>query len=280
MVVASLARFSVVCCSRTKRVERERETKTKTQTETDRDRRRAKGRTEKCVCRCFHSRFLSLVLDSSSNLERCRGWRRSLPRTTCLSGYVRVASWRLLSSPRALSSLSLPLSLPRRWRNSVLSLLFITISLCARDYCLGFFFFFLFCFFFFFRFCSQKNHLLLLLLLRLILGPMKMDCLVLLSGLQTENSGGNRAFLLRRHRHSTKMRFYCCLFPDELLAGDRSLSWGDFWGKRSSLALEILRRWRWFSLSFLLSWLQTENSGGNRVLLLRHLHSTQTSFFQ
>jgi hypothetical protein len=53
---------------------------------------------------------------------------------------------------------------------------------------------------------------------------MKMDCLVLLSGLQTENSGGNRAFFLRRHRHSTKMRFFCCLFPDNLLAGDRSLS--------------------------------------------------------
>jgi hypothetical protein len=43
----------------------------------------------------------------------------------------------------------------------------------------------------------------------------------------------------------------------------------DFWGERASHALQILRRWNGFSLSFLLS-----------TPLIGHLHSTQTSFFQ
>jgi len=138
-------------------------------------------------------------------------------RTCCLVASSVVAA-------RSLFSFSLSLS--REDEGTVSCLYCSSLFHCAQGIIVlvssSFFFFVSF----FFRFCSQKNHLLLLLLLllRLILGPMKMDCLVLLSGLQTENSGGNRAFLLRRHRHSTKMRFFCCLFPDELLAGDRSLS--------------------------------------------------------
>jgi len=138
---------------------------------------------------------------------------------------VRLSTCCLVASPvvaaRSLFSLSPPLSPAKMKEQRLVSN--VHHSFTVRKGLLSWFLLlFSFLFLFFFRFCSQKNHL--LLLLRLILGPMKMDCLVLLSGLQTENSGGNRAFLLRRHRHSTKMRFFCCLFPDELLAGDRSLS--------------------------------------------------------
>ncbi len=169
--------------------ERERERETKT----DRDRRRAKGRTEKCVCRCFHSRFLSIVLDSSS-----MPWMKTFFAAHDVSVRLRTCCL-VASSVVAACSLSLSLSLSREDEGTASCL-----------YCPSLF---------------HRAQGIIVLASNFFSVFMKMDCLVLLSELQTENSGGNRAFLLRRHRHSTKMRgSFVVTFPDKLLAGDRSLS--------------------------------------------------------
>ncbi len=65
----------------------------------------------------------------------------------------------------------------------------------------------------------------------------------------------------RRRVSFNNVSFLMRFFPGEVFL--------DFWGERASHALQILRRWNGFSLSFLLS-----------TPLIGHLHSTQTSFFQ